>query len=571
MFDRIINILVIEWDAQERSALLGMLKSPGHNIFVAATIQEAYNQVEANKFIIIFCNLDFPACNPSDFIAQLHAKNLAKNSTLIITSVNREVVYENVGDNDLRNAVDYLIKPYVKNLVRAKTNVYKKLHFKHERVSQLLESILPSQILSEYRNYGKSSPKKRSNCTVMFTDFDGFSQKTKDTDAQTIVRKLDEYFSKFDLIIKKYNLEKIKTIGDAYMVVGGVTEDDPYPAIRTALAAIELRNFVATEIETNKALNRDFWEMRIGIHSGDLVAGVVGEYKFSFDVWGDTVNMAARCEQNSEPNQITISAAFKEKIAPYFECESRGAVAIKNGGSMEMFYLKGIKPNYSLDGEGRTFSIGFREEIGMETADFEGLRSFVLTKLKAELSENLLYHSPDHTLNVEKAIIKYAELEMLSAHEIFLLRTAGLFHDAGFLNKYEHNEEIGVQIFERYAPIYGYNKKDMNEISAIILSTSYNALPKNKMEAIMRDSDLDYLGRIDYHVIAKKLFDEMALHGKKMDDLACINMQIEYLENHHEYYTTSARNLRNPGKLRRIKELKLKRAQLLSKSNQIEP
>ena len=111
----------------------------------------------------------------------------------------------------------------------------------------------------------------------------------------------------------------------------------------------------------------------------------------------------------------------------------------------------------------------------------------------------------------------------------------------------------------------------MNEISAIILSTSYNALPKNKMEAIMRDSDLDYLGRIDYHVIAKKLFDEMALHGKKMDDLACINMQIEYLENHHEYYTTSARNLRNPGKLRRIKELKLKRAQLLSKSNQIEP
>ena len=243
-----------------------MLKSPGHNIFVAATIQEAYNQVEANKFIIIFCNLDFPACNPSDFIAQLHAKNLAKNSTLIITSVNREVVYENVGDNDLRNAVDYLIKPYVKNLVRAKTNVYKKLHFKHERVSQLLESILPSQILSEYRNYGKSSPKKRSNCTVMFTDFVGFTQKTKDTDAQTIVRKLDEYFSKFDLIIKKYKLEKIKTIGDAYMVVGGVTEDDPYPAIRTALAAIELRNFVATEIETNKALNRDFWEMRIGIH-----------------------------------------------------------------------------------------------------------------------------------------------------------------------------------------------------------------------------------------------------------------------------------------------------------------
>ena len=568
MFDRIINILVIESDVQERSSLLAMLKSPGHNVFVATTIEESYQQITDNKFVIIFCNLDFPACVPSDFIATIQAKNVGKNTTLIISSHQREIVYENVGSNDIHMAVDYLMKPYVKNLVQAKTNVYKKLYFKHERVSQLLESILPQQILHEYRTFGKSSPKKRSNCTVMFTDFVGFTQKTQDTDAQTIVRKLDFYFTKFDSIIKKYKLEKIKTIGDAYMVVGGVTEDDPYPAIRTALAAIELRNFVATEIETNKALNRDYWEMRIGIHSGDLVAGVVGDYKFSFDVWGDTVNMAARCEQNSAPNKITISAVFYEKIAPYFDCEARGIIPVKNGGTMDMFYLNTIKNDYSLDGEGRTFSIDFREKIGMKTADFEGLRNFILTKLKAELSENLLYHSAEHTLSVEKAIIKYAALEMLNAHDVFLLRTAAIFHDSGFLYKYEDNEEVGVQIFERYAPVYGYNADDMADISAIILSTSYNALPQNKMEAIMRDADLDYLGRIDYHVTAKKLFDEMVLHGKKITELERIDAQINYLENHHEYYTTSAINLRNPGKLRRIKELKLKRAQLISKSNQ---
>lgn len=568
MFDRIINILIIESESHEQLLLLEILKSPGHNVFVASSIEESYQHVLENKFVIIFCNLDFPDCVPSDFIAQLQAKNTAKNTTLIITSNKREIVYENVGSNDVHTAVDYLMKPYVKNLVRAKTNVYKKLHFKHERVSQLLESILPQQILHEYRTYGKSSPKKRADCTVLFTDFVGFTRKTKDTDAQTIVRKLDFYFTKFDSIIKKYKLEKIKTIGDAYMAVGGVTEDDPYPAIRTALAAIELRNFVETEIETNKALNRDYWEMRIGIHAGDLVAGVVGDYKFSFDVWGDTVNMAARCEQNSAPNKITISEDFHKKIAPYFECEPRGHIAVKNGGTIEMFYLNTIKSDYSLDGEGRTFSIGFREEIGMKTADFEGIRNFILTKLKAELSDNLLYHSAEHTLSVEKAIIKYAELEMLDAHDVFLLRTAAIFHDSGFLYKYENNEEIGVQLFERYAPIYGYNKNDIADISAIILSTSYNALPQNKMEAIMRDADLDYLGRIDYHVTAKKLFDEMVLHGKKMTELERIDAQINYLENHHEYYTTSARNLRKPGKLRRIKELKLKRAQLISKSNQ---
>ncbi len=557
MFDRIINILVIESDEQERLSLLDMLKSPGHNIFIAKTETEAYEMVTGNKFVLIFCNLDFVNCQPAAFIKGLHTKN--KNATIIISSINKELVYENVGRTDLHAAVDYLMKPYIKNLVQAKTRVYKNLHVKHDRVSQLLESILPHQILTEYRNFGKSSPKKKKDCVVMFTDFIGFTKKTKNSDAQTIVRKLDYYFSKFDQIIKKYKLEKIKTIGDAYMAVGGVTEDDPHPAIRTALAAIELRNFMTNEIETNKALNRDYWEMRIGIHSGDLVAGVVGDYKFSFDVWGDTVNMAARCEQNSDPGQITISENFKEKIGDYFECSSRGQIPIKNGGEMEMFYLNQIKPTFSLNGEGRTFSVALREIIGMPSADFEGLRSFILTKLKAELPEQLLYHSVEHTLQVEKAIIKYAQLEMISVHELFLLRSAALFHDAGFLYQYDHNEAIGVQIFERIAPLYGYSQRDIDAISAIILSTSYHALPTNKMEAIMRDSDLDYLGRLDYHVTAKKLFDEMALHGKQMTELERLDMQINYLENRHAYYTTSAINLRNPGKLKRIKELKLRR------------
>lgn len=565
MFDRIINILVIEGDTHERLALLEMLKSPGHNVFIANTPKEAYQLVEEKKFTLIFCNLDFPECEPAQFIASLQSKNCAKNSTLIITSNRREVVYENVGEDDGHTAVDYLMKPYVKNLVKAKINVYKKLYFKHERISRLLESILPSQILTEYRNFGKSSPKKKHNCTVMFTDFVDFTKKTQSTDPQLIVRKLDYYFTKFDLIVQKYKLEKIKTIGDAYMVVGGVTEDDPYPAIRTALAAIELRNFIATEIETNKALGRDYWDMRIGIHSGDLVAGVVGEYKFSFDVWGDTVNMASRCEQNSEPNKITISANFEEQVARYFECKPRGPIQIKNGRLVEMFFLDSIKSNYSLDGEGRTSSISLRQEIGMKVADLEGLRSFILTKLKSELSENLLYHSHEHTLSVEKAIIKYAELEMLPEHERFLLRTAALFHDSGFLYQYDANEAIGVQIFQRYAKQYGYTQEDIEAISAIILSTSYNGTPENHMEAIMRDADLDYLGRIDYHVTAKKLFDEMALRGRVMSEIEQVDMQIDYLENHHEYYTTSAQNLRKPGKLRRIKELKLKRAHLILK------
>lgn len=563
MFDRIINILVIEKDPIERESLVGMLANPGHNVFIAETISEAFELLEDKYFVIIFCSIDFPEIVPVHLLEKIQDFKSAKNSTVIITSNEKDKVYANVGNQDSQITVDYLIKPYLKNLVKAKTDIFKKLYYKQDRVSRLLESILPNQTLLEYRKSGKSSPKKKKNCTVLFTDFVGFTKKTKETDAQTIVQKLDTYFSKFDAIIRKYKLEKIKTIGDAYMVVGGVTEKDPYPAIRTALAAIELRNLVSTEIETNKALGRDYWEMRIGIHCGDLVAGVVGDYKFSFDVWGDTVNMAARCEQNSHPNKITISDNFYKEIKSYFDCTNRGPIEVKYGRFLDMHFLDAIKPEYSLDGEGRTFSINFRQELGMKSADFEGLRTFILTKLKAELSENLLYHSSEHTVKVEKAILKYAELEGLSEHELFLVRTAALFHDSGFLYKYERNEAVGVEIFEYYAPLYGFEAIDISMISAIILSTSYDVSPKNHLEAIMRDADLDYLGRIDYHVTAKKLFDEMALYGKNLSELERIDKQIDYLTNHHTYNTTSAKNLRNPGKIKRIMELNAKRAELI--------
>lgn len=557
MLDRIINILVMEADVLERNTLMKILKSPGHNVFVAADVPSALSLIEEKNFVIIFCNLDFPNIDPDQLLADLHARNSAKNSTIIISSFDKEKVYANVGHNDKHDAVDYLIKPYVPHLVMAKTKVYKKLFIKHDRVSQLLERILPNQTLTEYRTFGKSSPKKKTNCTVLFTDFVDFTLKTKGFDPQVIVRKLDYYFSKFDQIIQKYKLEKIKTIGDAYMVVGGVTENDSYPAIRTALAAIEMRNFVNTEIETNKALNRDYWEMRIGIHAGDLVAGVVGEYKFSFDVWGDTVNLAARCEQNSEPNRINISSVFFDQIATYFDCTPRGSIEVKNGGKIGMYFLDAIKTDYSLNGEGRTFSVGFREKIGMPTTDFEGIRSFIITKLKAELPDQLFYHSAEHTLNVEKAIIKYGELERVDDHSLFILRTAGLFHDAGFLYKYDHNEKLGAELFEMFAPIYGYKEEDIQLISEIILSTSYHAPPKNLLEAIMCDADLDYLGRMDYHATAKKLINEMLAYGKSMTTAEWLDLQIEYLENQHRYHTISAQNLRNPGKLRRIEELKV--------------
>lgn len=555
MFDRIVNILVIERDEEQLSALLDILQNPGHNVFTARNNGEALKLINSKNFVVIFCSLDIPKMDVADFIRLLNSKQETRHTTVIVTSSNKELVFNAV--KDIHNgAVDYLIRPFLPNLVKAKLSVYKKLHHKHQRVSRLLESILPAQTLSEFRHYGKSSPKKKENCSVLFTDFVNFTQKTKNSDPHAIVQKLDNYFTRFDEIILKYRLEKIKTIGDAYMAVAGVTEQDPNPAIRTALAAMEIRNFMRTDGQTLRALGRDFWQIRIGIHSGDLVAGVVGKHKFSFDVWGDTVNIAARCEQNSTPNEISVSQAFYKEISDYFDCTERGPIKVKNAGNVEMYFLNELKEDFSLYSEGRIPNIELRKSVGLPMADFQGLRSFVLNKLKAELSEKLLYHSVEHTEGVEQAVIKYGELEKLTPRELFLTRTAALFHDTGFLFRYDNNEALGVEMLRYYAPQFGYQEEDLAIIESIILSTIYGTEPQNLMEAVMCDADLDYLGKVDYHVVAEKLFNEMALYGIEMTQEERVLAQIDYLEQHHRYYTTSAINLREPGKKRRIAELK---------------
>jgi len=555
MLERICNILIIESNQNELLELMQILRKPGNNIFTAESNKEALEILDSKEIAIVLLDLDSEKLEPNEIIRWINSRDQLLNVNIIVTSTLLERMYDAI-DHSKKGAVDYLLKPFKEKLVNTKIGVYKYLNQKQKRVSRLLENILPEQTLKEFRVHGKSSPKKFNNTSVLFTDFVNFSKITQDMNPDVLIRKLDYYFSKFDEIISKYKLEKIKTIGDAYMAVGGVTEKEPSVAMRTALAAIEIQNFMMTEQQTAKALGRDFWEIRIGIHSGPLVAGVIGKEKFSFDVWGDTVNVAARCEQNAENSTINVSGDFYVQIKDYFECEERGPIAVKNRGEVDMYFLKQIKKEFSFYGQGTNPNLDLREKVGLPKSDFEGLRTFILNKLKAELDDELVYHSYDHTLNVEEAVIKYAQLENLSEEETTLCRTAALFHDSGFLVQYDDNEEIGVKIFKKYASEFGFSTEYIEIIESIILATSNSIVPKNIMEEIMCDADHDYLGRVDYHVIARRLFQEKASKGIHLTEKQQIEMQVNYLQNKHDYYTTSAINLRGPGKESRIAELK---------------
>jgi len=193
--------------------------------------------------------------------------------------------------------------------------------------------------------------------------------------------------------------------------------------------------------------------------------------------------------------------------------------------------------------------------------NFKELRVYILHRLENELDPKLVYHSLKHTLNVEKAVIKYGELEGLNERDLILTRTAALFHDAGFIVQYDNNEHLGVNLFKSIAKSYGYSEEDVAKVERIILVTIAHNKPKDLCEQIICDADLDYLGRSDYHKIANRLFVERQNFGITFSEKEWLSIQINYLENIHHYYTASARQIRSEGKAQHLAELKVKLAE----------
>ncbi len=211
------------------------------------------------------------------------------------------------------------------------------------RSDNLLLNILPAETAMELKQKGRVQARKFESVTVLFTDFKGFTHYSKDLSPEVLVKSLDYYFSKFDRIFEKYGLEKIKTIGDSYMCSGGLHSQTKDHALKMVQAAFEVLEFVENT-KKNTTTNVNF-DIRIGINTGSVVAGVVGNKKFAYDIWGDTVNVASRMESMSEPGKINISHSTYELIKSYFECEYRGEIEAKNRGKIRMYFVNGIKKN----------------------------------------------------------------------------------------------------------------------------------------------------------------------------------------------------------------------------------
>ncbi|RYD80055.1 MAG: adenylate/guanylate cyclase domain-containing response regulator [Sphingobacteriales bacterium] len=348
-----------------------------YNVVIAESATEAIELAKNEVFAVIITDQRMPGITGLEFISCLpdEPENLRmiltgySDVSVIIDAINTGKVYRYItkpwDKDDLKITIDKAVEAYtlrkknkqlVKELLDANQFLEQKVEERTSEVNKqkveiesLLLNILPAETAEELKKYGKSIAKKHHEVSVLFADIQGFTKIAEILPAEELVHELDTFFRAFDDITGRFGLEKIKTIGDAYMCAGGLPKPLENSAAQVVKAAMEMQQFMRGYRLQNQASHQQEFNLRIGIHTGSLVAGVVGHKKFAYDIWGDTVNTAARMEQNSEAGRINISKETYELIQNKFTVSPRGFIDVKNKSALEMFFVEGIKENSEIE------------------------------------------------------------------------------------------------------------------------------------------------------------------------------------------------------------------------------
>lgn len=426
-----------------------------------------------------------------------------------------------------------------------------KLSRDHEKVKALYEKVSPDG-LKDAEGVKKESSLKFNMATVLFADIHGFSRLVEGMDSSAVMDELDEILYEFDSIVTRYKIEKIKTIGDTYMCAGGIPVKNITNPVDVVMAAMEMRNYLS-QYETGKRgeANR-IWDLKIGIHTGPVTAAISGKKKVNYDIKGDTVNTASRVEAVSERGSILISVMTYELVKEFFDCEYFGKLPVKYKGDLQMYRVQGLKPEFSVDGEGVLPNEAFRIKFGL--IQFTDIQEIILDKLEKELPDYLYYHNVKHTVDIVTEVELIGWGEGCTDEEILLLKTAGLLHDAGHTVAYDNHEYHGTVLAREMLPQYNYSPGQIEKICSIIMATKMPPKPVNLLENIICDSDLDYLGRSDFIPVSNTLYEELKAQNKIGSLNDWNKLQVKFISG-HQYFTQTARSLREVNKQQQIERI----------------
>lgn len=391
--------------------------------------------------------------------------------------------------------------------------------------------------------------KKYEMATVLFAYIGGFKHLTDAIDSEVIMDQLDEVLIEFKRILKKYKIHKIQTIGDTFMAAGGIPEKNITNPIDVVMAALEMTLYLN---QVRRIDGIRYWNLSLGIHTGPVSANISGKKKITYDIKGDTVNIAHRMQGVGDSGKILISVMTYELIKEFFLCEYYGKMPVKYKGDLEMFEVKGIRPEFSLRDRGMVPNSLF--DTKFKLIQFTDIQESILDKLEQELPDFLYYHNVKHTVDVVTEVELIGWAEGLDDEDILLLKTAALFHDAGHTIAYDDHEYHGAELVKSILPGYGYSNGQIEKICSIIMATKLPPQPENIYQEIICDADLDYLGRSDMIPVSNTLYKEL----KEQNKIGTLNdwnkLQLKFISG-HSYFTKTARSLREVNKQKQIERI----------------
>lgn len=403
------------------------------------------------------------------------------------------------------------------------------------------------------KDAGKAEPgeriRKYKMATVLYACITGFKQLTEANSSEAVMDQLDEVLIEFDRILKKYKIHKIKTIGDTYMAAGGIPEKNITNPIDVVMAALEMNIFLN---QLRRIDGIRYWNLSLGIHTGPVTAAISGKKKITYDIKGDTVNIAQRMQGVGESGKILISVMTYELIKEFFVCDYFGKMPVKYKNDLEVFVVNGIRPEFSMRDRGVMANALFHTKFKL--IQFTDIQELILDRLENELPGYLYYHNVKHTVDVVTEVELIGWAEGLDDEGILLLKTAALFHDAGHIIAYDDHEYHGTELARAFLPDYGYSQEQIEKICRIILATKLPPQPEDIFEEIICDADLDYLGRSDMIPVSNTLYKELS-EQEKIGTLNDWNkLQLKFISS-HSYFTKTAQSLREVNKQKQIERI----------------
>ncbi len=413
------------------------------------------------------------------------------------------------------------------------------LQHEKEKSDSLLANMLPKGTAEEIMSKGKADKRKYNFVTVLFSDIQGFTRIAEEMNPETLIDELDRFFFHFDSVAEKYRIEKIKTIGDAYMCAGGIPERNRTNPVEVVLAALEMQKYMqAMKSDPSRPAAR-FWDIRIGIHTGTVVAGVVGHKKITYDIWGDTVNTASRMESSGEAGKINISGTTYEFVKEYFTCDYRGRMPVKYKGDLDMYFVTGIRPELrEPDGSPNRKFLAKIEMIRI--LDVE---EHVFSRYSEIASPDLFFHSADYIRSVSLQADLLARAEKLSDQEYIHLRLASVFLYFGYAFDYNDPETASMKRAGEILSFYGFDQQTLEAVRDLIVS-AFSPEQAGMPGRVLHDAVYDFTGRVDFISMIDRLYREEKAYGKIGDPKAWFRELAARIGN-NGFLTETARKLRS--------------------------